>query len=359
MDQSTKKITYGGGPPVFKPVIGITMGDPAGIGGEIVIKALAGGSIYDECVPIVIGDRQALLEADGFCGAGMHLREITEVSQAVCERGVVDYINMGFLAPGSFVYKKVQALCGEASFQYVIKGIEMASSGHLHAVVTGPINKESINLAGHHYSGHTEIFAEYTGTKDYAMLLMSRSLRVIHVTTHCSMREACDRITYARVLRVIRLAREGLNMLGFDSPRIGVAGLNAHCSEGGLFGREEELSIAPAIEAARAEGIDAEGPVPPDTVFVKAQAGQYDVVVAMYHDQGHIPVKLSGFTLDLKTNRYISVSGVNCTIGLPIIRTSVDHGTAFGKAGEGRANEESLVDAVNAAVQMSHRKFSQ
>ena len=358
MGQNTGNLIYDGSPPVFKPVIGITMGDPAGIGGEIAVKALAGGSIYDECVPIVIGDRQALLEANEFCGTGLLFREITDVSQAVCERGVVDLINMGLLAPGSFVYKKVQALCGEASFQYVIKGIEMASSGKLHAVVTGPINKESINLAGRHYSGHTEIFGEYTNTKDYAMLLMSRSLRVIHVTTHCSMREACDLITQARVLRVIRLARDGLNMLGFDYPRIGVAGLNAHCSESGLFGSEEELSIIPAIEAAKAEGIDAEGPVPPDTVFVKAQAGQYDIVVAMYHDQGHIPVKLSGFTLDLKTNSYASVSGVNCTVGLPIIRTSVDHGTAFGKAGEGRANEESLVDAIYAAVAMSRRKFS-
>jgi len=167
------------------------------------------------------------------------------------------------------------------------------------------------------------------------------------------MREACDRIKKERVLKSIRLAREGLGMLGITSPKIGVAGLNAHCSENGMFGWEEEREIAPAVEAARAEGIDAEGPVPPDTVFVKAQAGQYDVVVAMYHDQGHIPVKLSGFKLDLATGRYESVGGVNCTIGLPIIRTSVDHGTAYGKAGEGRANEESMVDAIDTAITMA------
>ena len=341
---------------LFRPVIGVTMGDPAGIGGEIIIKALKNKDLYKNCIPIVVGDRQALLEANEFCSANLNLREITEVAQAQGEYGSVEYINLGFLAPGSFVYKKVQKLCGEASFQYILKSIELASMGKLHAVVTGPINKESINAAGHNYSGHTEIFGEYTGTKDYAMLLMSRTLRVIHVTTHCSMREACDKITKQRVLTVLRLAREGLAMLGIESPRIGVAGLNAHSSENGLFGWEEEREIIPAIEAAKAEGIDAEGPVPPDTVFVKAQAGQFDVVVAMYHDQGHIPVKLSGFTLDLETNRYSSVSGVNCTIGLPIIRTSVDHGTAFGKAGEGRANEESLIDAINTALIMARNR---
>jgi len=333
------------------------MGDPAGIGSEITVKALARGNVYDMCVPVVIGDRQALFEANVFCAAGLKLNEIADVSQAAGKPGVLDYINMGFLTPGSFTYKKVQKLCGEASFQYVVKGITLALEGKIHAVVTGPINKEAINKAGHNYSGHTEIFGEYTGAKDYAMLLMSRTLRVVHVTTHCSMREACDLITEARVLKTIRLAREGMRMLGIGSPKIGVAGFNAHSSENGLFGAEEKRAIIPAIRAAAAEGIDAEGPVPPDSVFIKAQAGQYDAVVAMYHDQGHIPVKLSGFALDLKSNRYTAVSGVNCTIGLPIIRTSVDHGTAFGKAGEGRANEESLSDAINTAVVMSRHKF--
>jgi 4-hydroxythreonine-4-phosphate dehydrogenase len=342
--------------PAFRPVIGITMGDPAGIGSEIAVKALCNKEIYENCVPVVIGDRQALTEANAFCSKELKLNEISDVSQAKGTYGTLDYINLGFLAPGSFEYKKVQQLCGEASFQYIIKSIELALTGRLDAVVTGPINKEAINAAGHEYSGHTEIFADYTNVKDYAMLLMSRTLRVIHVTTHCSMREACDRITKERVLKVIRLAREGLGLLGVKDPRIGVAGLNAHSSENGLFGKEEEREIIPAINAAKTEGIDVEGPVPPDTVFVKAQAGQYDAVVAMYHDQGHIPVKLSGFALDIKSNRYVSVGGVNCTIGLPIIRTSVDHGTAFGKAGEGRANEESLVDAINTALLMARHK---
>jgi 4-hydroxythreonine-4-phosphate dehydrogenase len=341
----------------MKPIIGITMGDPAGIGGEITVKALKQKEIYDQCVPIVIGDRQTLLEANEFCGTGLELREIKDVSEAAGECGVLEYINLGFLAPGSFVYKKVQKLCGEASFQYVVKGIELGMAKKIHAVITGPINKEAINLAGHHYSGHTEIFAEYTHTKNYAMLLISPTLKVIHVTTHCSMRDACDRIRKDRVLNVIKLAHEGLTLMDASNPKIGVAGLNAHCSENGLFGWEESREIIPAIEEAKALGLHVDGPVPPDTVFVKAIAGQYDVVVAMYHDQGHIPVKLSGFKLDLETNRYSSISGVNCTIGLPIIRASVDHGTAFGKAGEGRANEESLVDAINVGLVMARNKF--
>jgi 4-hydroxythreonine-4-phosphate dehydrogenase len=285
------------------------------------------------------------------------LREVASPPEAKGEYGVLDYIDLGYLTPGSFEYKKVQRLTGEASFQYVIKGIDFAMKKELHAVVTGPINKEAINLAGHHYSGHTEIFGDYTNTKNYAMLLSGGAIKVIHVTTHCSMRDACDKIKKDRVLSVIKLAHEGLSLMGHKDPKIGVAGLNAHSSENGLFGWEEEREITPAIEDAKALGMNVEGPVPPDTVFVKCTAGQYDVVVAMYHDQGHIPLKLAGFKLDIATNSYSSMSGVNSTIGLPIIRTSVDHGTAFGKAGEGRANEESLVDAINVAVVMAKNKF--
>ena len=228
--------------------------------------------------------------------------------------------------------------------------------GKVQAVVTAPINKESLNMAGHAYSGHTEIFAEYTETKDFAMLLASKTLHVIHVSTHCSLREACDRVKKERVLKVITLAQEGMRQLGYENPKIVVAGLNPHCSENGLFGTEEKKEILPAIEEARKMGMDVYGPEPPDTVFVKCQAGQYDIVVAMYHDQGHIPLKLSGFQYDLVENKYKSVSGINCTIGLPIVRTSVDHGTAFGKAGEGRANEESMLDAIFAGVEMAKNR---
>ncbi|NLI55268.1 MAG: 4-hydroxythreonine-4-phosphate dehydrogenase PdxA [Clostridiales bacterium] len=332
------------------------MGDPAGIGGEIVVKALMQKEIYDKCVPVVVGDYEAIRDANEFCHANLKINRISEVSEAVGEAGTIDLIDMGFLAPNSWKYKQVQKLCGEASFRYVEKVIQLALSNQVDATVTGPINKEAINLAGHHYSGHTEIYADLTHTKDYGMLLISEHLRVIHVSTHVSMRQACDSITTERVHAVIKLADSGMRSLGFEHPKIGVSGFNAHCSENGLFGNEEARAIIPAIEQAKREGIDCDGPVPPDTVFVKCLAGQYDVVVAMYHDQGHIPLKLDGFKLDLNTNKYTSMSGVNCTIGLPIIRTSVDHGTAFGKAGEGRANAQSLIDAIDTAILMANNK---
>lgn len=336
--------------------IAITMGDPAGVGPEIIVKALSHIEIYKKCVPVVIGDRAALEDAIYFCNLPIELRELSDVTEANGEFGKIDFINLNYLQPNSWEYKKNSAVCGEASFQYVIYAIKQAIENKVQAVVTAPISKESINMAGYHYSGHTEIFADYTETKDFAMLLASKTLRVIHVSTHCSLREACDRTKKDRVLKVIRLAQEGMRQLGYQRPRVVVAGLNPHCSENGLFGTEEEKEIVPAIEEARREGIDVTGPESPDTVFVKCQAGQYDIVVAMYHDQGHIPLKLSGFKYDLQKDKYESVSGINCTIGLPIVRTSVDHGTAFGKAGEGRANEESMMDAVFAGVEMAENR---
>lgn len=334
------------------PYLGISMGDPAGIGAEIAVKALAKNDWTEKCIPVVIGDREAMADAIRFTGCDCRLNLIREPSEAVNETGVINLIDLGYLAPGSWEYKKVSALAGKAGFAYVKTATELAMEKKIDAIITGPINKEAINLAGYHYSGHTEILADLTQTKNFSMLLTGGNLRVIHVTTHVSMREACDRITKERVYNVIRLAKQALDLLGLKEGKIGVAGFNAHCSENGLFGDEEEKAIIPAILQAQEEGIPVDGPVPPDTVFVKAQAGQYDVVVAMYHDQGHIPLKLAGFKLDLKTNKYTAMSGVNSTIGLPIIRTSVDHGTAFGKAGEGRANEESLVDAMDMAILM-------
>lgn len=341
----------------MRPVIGITMGDPAGIGPEITIKALAREEICKECIPVVIGDYEALKDANKFTNLNLTLREINDVSEAQGIYKTVDYINLNLLAPGSWEYKKVSATAGNAAFNYVKKAIELALENKIHAVVTGPISKEAINLAGYHYSGHTEIFADLTNTKEYAMMLAKDNLKVVHVTTHVSLRKACDLITKERVYKAIKLANDAMKMLDIKSPRIAVAGLNPHSSENGLFGDEEARFIIPAIEEAKKEGIIVEGPVPPDTVFVKALSGQYDVVVAMYHDQGHIPVKLTGFKLDIKTGKFMEVRGINCTLGLPIIRTSVDHGTAFGKAGEGRANEESLVDAIKMAIKMARYKF--
>jgi 4-hydroxythreonine-4-phosphate dehydrogenase len=232
-------------------------------------------------------------------------------------------------------------------------------AGKIDATVTGPINKEAINKAGFHYAGHTEIYADLTNTRDYAMLLAHENFRVIHVSTHVSLREACDRVKKARVYRVIRLGEDAVKKLGIDHPRIAVAGLNPHAGENGMFGREEIEEIEPAIMQARSEGLNVEGPIPPDTVFSKMQGGQYDLVVAMYHDEGHIPTKVIGFQYDERTKTWGSMSGINITCGLPIIRVSVDHGTAFGKAGEGRANPESMIEAIRIAARLaSHRQSS-
>ena len=342
----------------MKPIIGVTMGDPAGIGAEIAVKALSYPAIYGSCVPVVIGDDAAVRDAIRFCGSPLVINTIGSPERAQDAYGALNLIDLGLLKPRGWEYKKVSALCGKAAFTYIDEAIRLAMAGKIHAVATGPISKEAINKAGYHYSGHTEIFAEKTNAKNYAMLLMYGSFRVIHVTAHVSVRGACGLITKERVLNTIRLAWESTLLIGVPRPRIAVAGFNPHAGENGLFGDEEAKAIAPAIEDARSEGITADGPIPPDTVFVKALAGQYDIVVAMYHDQGHIPVKLIGFKPDGNTDNYASVGGVNCTAGLPIIRTSVDHGTAFDRAGENRANEESLVEAIMAAAQMAKLKYS-
>lgn len=333
--------------------IAITMGDPAGIGPEVVVKALTNREVYEKCIPVVIGDYEALQDAIHFSKLNLKLLEINKPVDAQGKYGVVEFINLDYLKPGSWVYKENSALCGEAAFQYIIQSITYAKEKTVAAVITAPISKESINLAGHPYSGHTEIFAEYTDTKDYAMLLASGNLRVIHVTTHCALVEACRLIREERVLKVIKLANKACKMLGIEKPKIGVAGLNPHCSENGLFGTEEASEIIPAIQVAQSEEIDVQGPESPDTVFVKCKAGIYDIVVAMYHDQGHIPLKLNSFQWDMTESRYSSVRGINTTIGLPIIRVSVDHGTAFGKAGEGRANADSMVEAIEVGLAMA------
>jgi 4-phospho-D-threonate 3-dehydrogenase / 4-phospho-D-erythronate 3-dehydrogenase len=250
-------------------------------------------------------------------------------------------------------HKEVTPGQGGASFDYVTKVIELAMAGEIDATVTGPINKAAINAAGRQYAGHTEIYADLTQTRNYSMMLAEGSFRVAHVSTHVSLREACERVKKERVLNVIRLAHEALTQLGVQSPRIGVAGLNPHCGEGGLFGNEDDQEIAPAVAAARAEKIAAEGPLPADTVFSKMRGGMYDLVVVMYHDQGHIPTKLMGFQYDDKTGTWGQLAGVNVTLGLPIIRVSVDHGTAFGKAGEGRANPQSMIEAIKLAAKLA------
>jgi 4-hydroxythreonine-4-phosphate dehydrogenase len=341
-----------------RPVLAITMGDPAGIGPEIAVKALSDASVYERSRPFVIGDRGSIADAIRIAGLPLQLATIDAPAQARFMPGTVDLLDLGSLDEAKvdlekLVYGQVSAMCGAASVAYIERSIAMALAGDVDAVVTGPINKTSIHQAGCPYPGHTEIFAALTQTKDYAMMLLSEELRVVHVSTHVSLQEAINRTKKARILTVIRLAHRALMALGIAEPRIAVAGLNPHAGEDGLFGEEEVKEIIPAIEAAKAEGIRADGPEPSDVVFGKARGQQYDIVVCMYHDQGHIPLKTLGFNFDKDKQRWSSVAGVNVTLGLPIIRTSVDHGTAFGKAGKGLATPQSLLDSIDAAIKLA------
>lgn len=334
-----------------KKIIAITMGDPASIGPEITIKAFADKALYDKCNPLIVGDASVMEAALSIVDhEEMKIHIIEHVSEAEYKYGTIDVLDMKLVDIDKLNRGEVSAMAGEAAFQYVRKVIELAVDKEVDATVTNAFNKEAVNLAGHHYSGHTEIYADYTGTKNYTMMLAHENVRVVHVSTHVSLREACDRVKKQRVLDVIRIANQACKDLGIATPKIGVAGLNPHSGENGLFGREEIVEIIPAIEAARTEGINADGPVPPDTVFSKARGGWYDIVVAMYHDQGHIPLKVLGFVYNQQEQKWDAVAGVNITLGLPIIRVSVDHGTAFDQAGTGTASELSLVNAIDYAI---------
>ena len=340
-------------------IIGITMGDPASIGPEITAKALSDPAIYKRCKPLVIGDVSVMEEALTITGLSgkLKIHGIKEVSEALFEYGTIDVYDMQVVDITKLKRKEVSVMAGNAAFQYVKKVIELAMEHKIDATVTNALNKEAMNLAGHHFSGHTEIYAEYTGTKKYTMMLAHENLRVVHVSTHVSLREACDRVKKDRVLEVIRIANQACKQLGIEQPKIGVAGLNPHSGENGMFGREEIEEITPAIQEAKAEGILADGPVPPDTVFSKARGGWYDIVVAMYHDQGHIPLKVVGFVYNQEEKKWDAVAGVNITLGLPIIRASVDHGTAFDQAGTGLASELSLINAMDYAIRMADKHY--
>ncbi|GAB4116633.1 MAG: 4-hydroxythreonine-4-phosphate dehydrogenase PdxA [Candidatus Caldatribacteriota bacterium] len=339
-----------------RPIIAITMGDPAGIGPEIIVKALGEKEIYKRSKPLVIGSKGVIEDALRFIPSSLKLNVVKDTKETKGEFGIIDLLDLKNIKLNEFNYGEVNAKAGQASLDYIYKGIDLAMKGLVDAIVTGPIHKEAIQAAGSPYVGHTEIFASLTKTKDYAMMLADNHLRVIHISTHVSLRKACDLVKKERVLTVIHLANKALKDLGIKNPKIGVAGLNPHAGEGGLFGNEEIEEIIPAIEQAKKENIIVEGPVPPDTIFSKVIGGQYDIAVVMYHDQGHIPMKVTGFKYNKTTNRWSSMSGVNVTVGLPIIRTSVDHGVAFGKAGEGRANEESMIEAIKMAIDFAQEK---
>jgi 4-phospho-D-threonate 3-dehydrogenase / 4-phospho-D-erythronate 3-dehydrogenase len=338
------------------PIVGITMGDPAGIGPEVIVKALADNRIHKVCRPIVIGDAAVMCQAVEMTASSMKVNPVGEVGKARFERGAMDVLDLANVDMAKLELGKVLAMAGEAAFAAIKKAIELAMGGHIDATCTAPINKESLNAAGHKYAGHTEIYADLTGTKDYAMLLVEGTLRVVHVTTHVQLRNACDMVTRHRVLVTIKLAHDACKNFGIEKPRIGVAALNPHAGEAGLFGWEEDRHIRPAVEDAVKLGIGADGPVPADTLFSKAAGGLYDACVAMYHDQGHIPLKLAGFKWDDRTKSMAQVSGVNITLGLPVIRTSVDHGTAFDKAGKGVAVADSMILAIEYAARMAAKR---
>ena len=312
------------------------MGDPAGIGPEIAIKALLHKHVAADYRVAIIGDLISLLPTAEGLGKAGHIRVVTDIREAL--PGTIPLLDMKQVSHGGYRVGEALAVCGRASYAYIMKGIELAQKGIAAGVITNPINKEALRSAGIDYPGHTEIFADATGVKEFSMLFYLRGVGVAHVTTHCSLRQAIDLISPGRVLSHIRLLHVAMKRLGKASPRIAVGGLNPHAGENGMFGDEELRMISPAIALARAEGLDVSGPYPPDTVFMRAFRHEFDGVVAMLHDHGFVALK----SLDFE-------HGVNITIGLPIIRTSVGHGTAFDKAGKGIASPQSLLSAMDAA----------
>jgi 4-phospho-D-threonate 3-dehydrogenase / 4-phospho-D-erythronate 3-dehydrogenase len=328
-----------------KPVIGITMGDGAGVGPEIIMKAFNDPTIYEKCRPFVIGDAKILKRAAGILKSDLHVSSIKFTSEAAFKYGSVDCLDMDLL-PADLPIGKVSAEAGNASFRFLEKAIELANQNRIDAICTAPLNKEALHKGGHIYPGHTEILAELTGTKDFSMMLSAPKLKVIHVTTHVGIIDAVNMINPERVYKVIRLAYETLKKAGYSDPKIAVCGINPHAGENGLFGYgEEEEKVIPGVQKAQQEGINAQGPLPADTLFFRATRGDFDIVVAMYHDQGHGPIKVLGLE-----------AGVNITVGLPIIRTSVDHGTAFDIAGTGLADETSIKEAIRQAIELAPQR---
>ncbi len=340
-----------------KPILAITMGDPAGIGPEIIVEALTLTETYEKCNPIVTGDAAVMELSVRHLGSDLRINAVSSVSDALFEHGTIDVFDLQCIDMEAFEMGKVAAQCGHAAFISVTKAIELAMAGEVDGTVTAPLNKEALNLAGHHYDGHTEIYAHFTNTKKYAMLLADEFMRVIHVSTHVPLRVACDMVKKQRIIDVTELIADACQQFGIDNPKIGIAGLNPHASDGGLFGDEERLEITPAVEELRARGFNAEGPVPPDTLFAKAKCGKYDGCVAMYHDQGHIPFKVVGFNWDKETGKMSTAKGVNITLGLPIIRVSVDHGTAFDVAGKGIASPDAMLLSIDYATKMAIRRM--
>lgn len=334
------------------------MGDPAGIGPEICVKSVLDKKVLKICHPVIVGDGQTLQKASELAGEDSKIHIIDNLSETHFGTGHLNVLDLENLNLTGLEVGKISAKAGEASFKAVKKVIELAMNGEIDATVTAPIHKESIHRAGYKFAGHTEIFARYTDTDQVAMLLVDGDFRVIHVSTHVSLRQACDLVKKDRVLYVIRLLDKACRQFGIEQPRLAVCGLNPHASDGGLFGQEERQEIVPAIEEAVREGLQVDGPIPADTLFPKAAGGYYDGCVAMYHDQGHVPFKVKGFEWNREDQSWSKISGVNITLGIPIIRVSVDHGTAFDIAGKGIASSESMIHAIEYAVRLSMNKKS-
>lgn len=317
-----------------EPVV-ITMGDPSGVGAEVTVKALAQRDAGIRARTVVIGDRDTMQRATATCGIALPILSPDDGGEGIR----VDHVPVDGL-PGRFGV--LSEACGEAAYRYIARAVEATMTGRASCIVTAPINKEALNLAGHHYDGHTGMLAALTGSKASWMLLASQRLNVVHVSTHVSLKQALERATPERILETIRTGHRHLRRMGIEAPRIAVAGINPHCGENGLFGIEDDVQVAPAVSAAQTEGIDVTGPIPADTVYHRAYQGAFDLVIAQYHDQGHIPIKLVAFD-----------TAVNVSLGLPIDRCSVDHGTAFDIAGTGKANHINMLSALDYAARMA------
>ena len=325
-----------------KPAIAITMGDPCGIGPEVVVKALADPRVYDSCRPMVIGNTYAMNQAVQATGLPLAIRETDDPTCAGEDPATVDVVDIHNLNPEDITVGQLSVPCGKASMEWVTKAGELALAGIVHGIATAPLNKEAAAMAGYESIGHTELLQELSGARIVPTMLMSKNLRVVHLTTHRSLRVACDYVKKDRILDYLQLTHDSFVKWGFPNPRIAAAGLNPHNSDGGLLGNEEADEIAPAVAAARERGINVVGPIPADSVFHQAIQGRYDAVLAMFHDQGHIPVKVYGFE-----------ESVTANLGLPFVRTSVDHGTAFDIAGQGIAQHVSMLESIRLAVELA------
>ena len=325
-----------------KPAIAITMGDPCGIGPEVVVKALADPRVYASCRPMVIGNTYAMNQAVKATGLPLAIRETNDPTGAGEDPAIVDVVDIHNLNPEDITVGQLSVPCGKAAMEWVTKAGELALAGIVDGIATAPLNKEAAAMAGYESIGHTELLQELSGARIVPTMLMAKNLRVVHLTTHRSLRVACDYVKQDRILDFLQLTHDSFVKWGFPNPRIAAAGLNPHNSDGGLLGNEEADEIAPAVAAARERGIDAVGPIPADSVFHQAIQGRYDAVLAMFHDQGHIPVKVYGFE-----------ESVTANLGLPFVRTSVDHGTAFDIAGQGIAQHVSMLESIRLAVELA------